>query len=84
MWGDEKQIIRLDMSEYSEQTSVTKLYGAPPSYVGYGDSGSLVDKLKMKKIVFYYLMKLKKQTKRYIMFFYSYLTKEDLLIVRVI
>ena len=49
LWGDEKQIIRLDMSEYSEQTSVTKLYGAPPSYVGYGDSGSLVDKLKMKK-----------------------------------
>ena len=49
LWGDEKQIIRLDMSEYSEQTSVTKLYGAPPSYVGYGDGGSLVDKLKMKK-----------------------------------
>ena len=49
LWGDEKQISRLDMSEYSEQTSVTKLYGAPPSYVGYGDSGSLVDKLKMKK-----------------------------------
>ncbi len=49
LWGDEKQIIRLDMSEYSEQTSVTKLYGAPPSYVGYGDGGSLADKLKMKK-----------------------------------
>ena len=49
LWGDERQIIRLDMSEYSEQTSVTKLYGAPPSYVGYGDGGNLADKLKMKK-----------------------------------
>lgn len=49
LWGDEKQIIRLDMSEYSEVTSVTKIYGAPPSYVGYNDNGSLVDKLKAKK-----------------------------------
>jgi ATP-dependent Clp protease ATP-binding subunit ClpC len=49
LWGDEKQMIRLDMSEYSEVTSVTKLYGAPPSYIGYNDRGTLVDKLKEKK-----------------------------------
>lgn len=49
LWGNEKNLIRLDMSEYSETNSVTKLYGAPPSYVGYGDSVSLADKLKGKK-----------------------------------
>lgn len=49
LWGDENSLIRLDMSEYSETNSVTKLYGAPPSYVGYGDNVSLADKLKNKK-----------------------------------
>lgn len=49
LWGDENNLIRLDMSEYSETNSVTKLYGAPPSYVGYGDNSSLADKLKEKK-----------------------------------
>lgn len=49
IWGDENSLIRLDMSEYSESNSVTKLYGAPPSYVGYGDNTSLADKLKNKK-----------------------------------
>lgn len=49
LWGDENEMIRLDMTEYSETASVTKLYGAPPSYVGYNDGGSLADRLKNKK-----------------------------------
>ena len=49
LWGNEKQIIRLDMSEFSEPSSVTKLFGAPPSYIGYNDAVSLADKLKEKK-----------------------------------
>ena len=39
MFGDEKMLIRLDMSEYMEKSSVSKLIGAPPGYVGYDESG---------------------------------------------
>ena len=39
MFGDEKMLVRLDMSEYMEKSSVSKLIGAPPGYVGYDDAG---------------------------------------------
>ncbi len=39
MFGDEKMLVRLDMSEYMEKNSVSKLIGAPPGYVGYDDGG---------------------------------------------
>lgn len=46
MFGDEKNIVRLDMSEYSDKTSVTKLYGSAPGYVGYEDGGILTEAIK--------------------------------------
>ena len=50
LFGDEKQIIRLDMSEYMEKDSVAKIIGAPPGYVGYGESesGLLTEKVRRK------------------------------------
>ncbi len=45
--GGEK-IIRLDMSEYMEKHSVSKLIGSPPGYVGYGDGNTLVEKVRKK------------------------------------
>jgi ATP-dependent Clp protease ATP-binding subunit ClpC len=50
MFGDEKQMIRLDMSEYMEKHSVSKLIGAPPGYVGYDDNngGQLTEKVRRK------------------------------------
>ena len=39
MFGDEKMLVRLDMSEYMEKSSVSKLIGAPPGYVGYDEAG---------------------------------------------
>ncbi len=39
MFGDEKMLVRIDMSEYMEKSSVSKLIGAPPGYVGYDDAG---------------------------------------------
>ena len=39
MFGDEKLLVRLDMSEYMEKSSVSKLIGAPPGYVGYDEAG---------------------------------------------
>ncbi|MEZ4742500.1 MAG: ATP-dependent Clp protease ATP-binding subunit [Bdellovibrionota bacterium] len=43
---DESKIIRIDMSEYMERHSVSKLIGSPPGYVGYGEGGQLTEKIK--------------------------------------
>ena len=48
MFGSEDAIIRIDMSEYMESHSTSKLIGAPPGYVGYDDAGQLTDKVKRK------------------------------------
>ena len=48
LFGTEEQMIRLDMSEYMEKQSISKLIGAPPGYVGYEDmqSGQLTDRIR--------------------------------------
>lgn len=50
MFGDEKLMIRLDMSEFMEKHSVSKLIGAPPGYVGYDDNngGQLTERVRRK------------------------------------
>lgn len=48
MFGDENSIIRVDMSEYMEGHSTSKLIGSPPGYVGYDDAGQLTEKVKRK------------------------------------
>ena len=49
MFGDENLMVRLDMSEYMEKTSVAKMIGAAPGYVGYEDSGGqLTEKIRRK------------------------------------
>ena len=50
MFGDERLMVRLDMSEYMEKASVAKLIGAPPGYVGYEDnqSGQLTERIRRK------------------------------------
>ena len=45
-YGDEKSIIKLDMSEYMEPNSISKLIGAPPGYIGYDKPNPLTNKLK--------------------------------------
>ena len=46
MFGKNDAIIRIDMSEYMESNSTTKLIGSPPGYVGYDDAGQLTEKVK--------------------------------------
>ncbi|MBQ7118609.1 MAG: ATP-dependent Clp protease ATP-binding subunit [Oscillospiraceae bacterium] len=46
LFGDEKKIIRIDMSEYMERHESSKLIGSPPGYVGHEDGGSLTDKIR--------------------------------------
>ena len=46
MFGTKDALIRVDMSEYSEQHTVSRLVGAPPGYVGYGEGGQLTEKVR--------------------------------------
>ena len=48
MFGDEDAVIRVDMSEYMEKHSVSRLVGSPPGYVGYDEGGQLTDKVRTK------------------------------------
>ena len=48
MFDDEKNIVRLDMSEYMEKYSVSRLIGAPPGYVGYEEGGQLTEAVRRK------------------------------------
>ncbi len=48
MFNNEEALIRLDMSEYMEKHSVSKLIGSPPGYVGYDDAGQLTEKVRRK------------------------------------
>lgn len=46
LFGDEKALIRLDMSEYMEKHTVSRLMGAPPGYVGYEEGGQLTERVR--------------------------------------
>ena len=48
MFGDENAMIRVDMSEYMEKHSISKLIGSPPGYVGYDDGGQLTEKIRRR------------------------------------
>lgn len=49
IFGDEKALVRVDMSEYSEKNSVAKLTGAAPGYIGYENGGQLTEAIKHKQ-----------------------------------
>ncbi|MBQ6802970.1 MAG: ATP-dependent Clp protease ATP-binding subunit, partial [Oscillospiraceae bacterium] len=48
LFGEEKAMVRFDMSEYSDKASVTKLIGSPPGYVGYDDGGKLTEAVRRR------------------------------------
>ena len=48
MFGDEDAMIRVDMSEYMEKHSTSRLVGSPPGYVGYDEGGQLTEKVRRK------------------------------------
>jgi ATP-dependent Clp protease ATP-binding subunit ClpC len=48
LFGDERALIRLDMSEYMEKHSVAKMIGSPPGYVGFEEGGQLVERVKRR------------------------------------
>ena len=48
LFGDEDALIQLDMSEFSEKHTASRLFGAPPGYVGYDEGGQLTEKVRRK------------------------------------
>ena len=48
MFGDEDAVVRLDMSEYREEHAVSRLFGAPPGYVGYEEGGQLTEAVRRR------------------------------------
>jgi ATP-dependent Clp protease ATP-binding subunit ClpC len=48
LFGDENALVRIDMSEYSEKFTVSRLVGAPPGYVGYNEGGQLSEKVRRR------------------------------------
>jgi ATP-dependent Clp protease ATP-binding subunit ClpC len=48
MFGDEDAVVRLDMSEYREEHTVSRLFGAPPGYVGYEEGGQLTEAVRRR------------------------------------
>ena len=48
LFDDERNMIRLDMSEYMEKHTVARLVGAPPGYVGYDEGGQLTEAVRRK------------------------------------
>ena len=48
LFGDEEALIRVDMSEYREQHTVSRLFGAPPGYVGYDEGGQLTEQVRRR------------------------------------
>lgn len=54
LFNDENNMIRIDMSEYQEPHSISRLIGAPPGYVGYEESGQLTEAYAESLIVLFY------------------------------
>jgi ATP-dependent Clp protease ATP-binding subunit ClpC len=48
MFGDENALVQLDMSEYQEKHNVSRLWGAPPGYIGYEEGGQLTEKIRRR------------------------------------
>ncbi|MCQ4991369.1 AAA family ATPase, partial [[Clostridium] symbiosum] len=48
LFDDENNMVRIDMSEYMEKHSVSRLFGAPPGYVGYDEGGQLTEAVRRK------------------------------------
>ncbi|APU14416.1 ATP-dependent Clp protease ATP-binding subunit [Actinoalloteichus fjordicus] len=48
MYGDEDRMVRLDMSEFQERHTISRLVGAPPGYIGYGEAGELTEPVRRR------------------------------------
>mgnify|MGYP003181369516 FL=1 len=78
MFGNEESMIRVDMSEYMEKHSVSKMIGSPPGYVGHEEGGQLSDKCVHILIRYFCLMRSKRRIPMCLIFFCKYWTTDIL------
>lgn len=72
MFGDENALIRVDMSEYMEKHSVSKLIGSPPGYVGFEEGGQLSEKVRRNPYSVILFDEVEKQIRISLMYYYKY------------
>lgn len=73
LFDDENNIVRIDMSEYMEKYSVSRLIGAPPGYVGYEEGGQLTEAVRRKPYSVVLFDEIEKHILMYSTYFYRYL-----------
>lgn len=71
MFGSENALIRVDMSEFMEKYSTSRLIGSPPGYVGYDEGGQLTEKSVKNLILWSCLMKLKKLIQMFSIYYFK-------------
>ena len=79
LFDDENNMVRLDMSEYMEKYSVSRLIGAPPGYVGYDEGGQLTEAVRRKPYSVVSLMRWKKPIRMYSTYCFRCLMTDELL-----
>ncbi len=77
MFNEDNALIRVDMSEYMERHSVSKLIGAPPGYVGFDEGGQLTEMVRHRPYSVVFLMKLKKLILKFLMCFCKFWITAD-------
>lgn len=70
VFGSEQAMIRVDMSEYMEKHSVSKLIGSPPGYVGYEEGGQLSEKIRRNPYSVILFDEIEKHIRMYLIFYY--------------
>lgn len=75
MFGTKDALVRIDMSEYSEKFNTSRLVGAPPGYVGYGEGGQLTEKVRRHPYSIVLLDEIEKLTAMSSTFFFKYLMR---------
>lgn len=78
LFDNEEAVIKLDMSEYMEEHSVSKLIGSPPGYVGYDEAGRLTEKVRRNPYSIVLFDEVEKLIIVYIIFYFKYLMTENL------
>jgi ATP-dependent Clp protease ATP-binding subunit ClpB len=77
LFDDENAMTRIDMSEYQERHSVSRLVGAPPGYVGYEEGGQLTEAVRRKPYSVILLDEIEKRIQIRLIFCYRFWMKVD-------
>jgi len=77
LFNDENNMVRIDMSEYQERHSVSRLIGAPPGYVGYDEGGQLTEAVRRKPYSVVLLDEIERHIQMRLIFCFRYLMKVD-------